>query len=120
MNFGLHKITDSVPTIPPYALLALPRNWQSLSLPMQAGKYFVNSLSGLRVLASTDTMEDGSKFLHISCSYPDRIPSWDDLKTVKDIFIGEDREAFQVLPKAKDYVNLHPYCLHLWAEDNAA
>lgn len=117
MNFGLHKITDSVPAIPPRAILALPRNWKCFTAPGGLGKAFTNTLSGLLVLASTDIMEDGSRYLHISCSYPDRLPTWDDLKIVKNIFIGEDREAFQVLPKKEDYVNLHPHCLHLWAEE---
>lgn len=115
MNFGLHKIIDSTPTIPPRAILGLPGNWRVTITP--AGKAFLNTLSGLYVIASTDTMEDGAKYLHVSCSYPDRLPSWDDLKSVKDTFIGEDREAFQVLPRKKDYVNLHPYCLHVWAEE---
>ena len=116
MNFGLHKIVDSVPTVPVRVALALPRHWKHYP----AEDFFAafrNILSGLLVLATIDTMEDGSKYLHISCSFQDRLPSWEDLRTVKDLFICEDREAFQVLPKTADYVNLHPYCLHLWAEE---
>ena len=66
--------------------------------------------------ARVDPMESGEHFLHVSVSRRSRLPSWDDLKLVKKSFIGEDREAVHVLPKASDYINLHPYCLHLWGE----
>ncbi len=36
------------------------------------------------------------------------------MKRVKDAFFGEDSEAFHVLPKKDDYINLHPFCMHLW------
>lgn len=120
MNFGLHHIVDSLPTIPQRIILNLPLNWvvgPSIAGAEFVGQVFRNTLSGLVVVMSTDIMDDGKRFLHVSCSYRDRLPSWKDLKTVKDIFFGEDREAFQVLPKQEDYVNLHPYCLHLWAEE---
>lgn len=75
--------------------------------------------SKLYVIASVDDLQDGqgneSKWVHLSVSRKDRLPSWDDLKGVKKMFLGDDKEAVQVFPKQKDYVNLHPYCLHLWA-----
>jgi len=55
------------------------------------------------------------KWLHVSVSRTDRLPSWEDLKAVKDRFIGRDREAIQVIPRSRDFVNVHPFCLHLWA-----
>lgn len=75
-----------------------------------------NKTQGLLVLVSVSIMENGEKFLHVSVSRRSRLPSWDDLKRVKAAFIGEEREAVHVLPKASDYINLHPYCLHLWGE----
>lgn len=45
---------------------------------------------------------------------PEALPSWEDLRRVKDIFIGREVEAYQVLPKESEYVNVHPFCLHLW------
>ena len=77
---------------------------------------FLNKGQGLLVLVSMSTMENGEKFLHVSVSRRSRLPSWDDLKRVKAAFIGEEREAVHVLPKASDYINLHPYCMHLWSE----
>lgn len=43
------------------------------------------------------------------------LPTFEDLKRVKNDFIGEDRWAYQVFPSAKDYVNHNPYVLHLYA-----
>ena len=30
-------------------------------------------------------------------------------------FVGRERVALQVLPQESKYINLNPYCLHLWA-----
>lgn len=117
MNIGLQKITDSKPHIPARAALAMPRHWHKIPDPTGFCAAFQNTLSGLRATVTLDTMEDGATYTHVSCSYPHKLPSWDDLKQVKDAFIGPHREAIQVLPKDEDYVNVHPYCLHLWAEE---
>lgn len=53
---------------------------------------------------------------HLSVSKPNKLPTWEELNRVKVAFFGPDREAIQVLAKESDHVNLHPYCLHLWAE----
>ena len=66
---------------------------------------------GLQVLVSHIPSNDS---LHVSVSLPGKLPSWEDLKLVKNTFIGPDKMAFQVLPPRSEYVNLHPYCLHLW------
>lgn len=56
------------------------------------------------------------KVLHVSVSRKSRLPSWDDLKRAKNTFMGLDVDAYHVIPKADDHVNLHNYCMHLWAE----
>lgn len=61
------------------------------------------------------TMEDGSEWIHVSVARRSRMPDWDDLSKVKRDFIGEDREAYQVMAKAADHVNIHKFCLHLWS-----
>lgn len=37
------------------------------------------------------------------------------LNEVKDIFIGKDRKAVLVFPPEKEKINIHPYCMHLFA-----
>lgn len=80
---------------------------------MGRARVFVHGMTGLRVLASVERHSDGKRWAHVSCSYGDKLPSWDDLRRVKDIFLG-DVMAYQVLPPASEYVNMHPHTLHLW------
>ena len=65
------------------------------------------------VLVSIDEMDD-ARILHVSVTHKTRLPSWAELVEVKDLFIGRDVEAVQILPPAAEYVNLHRNCLHLW------
>jgi hypothetical protein len=68
----------------------------------------------MTVIVSGDTEADGKRWIHVSVSRPSRLPSWEDLREVKDTFIGRDRKAIQVLPPAAEYINLHSYALHLF------
>jgi hypothetical protein len=69
--------------------------------------------SGLTVICS-DAIHDGDWWRHVSVSRPDRLPSWNDVKAVKQAFIG-DRYAFMVFPDKAHYVSIHDNCLHLFA-----
>ena len=68
----------------------------------------------LQVLASAAVERDGHRWLHVSLSRQGRLPSWDDITLVKQIFIGDERLALQVFPPQAEYVNIHPHVLHLW------
>lgn len=70
---------------------------------------------GMYLLIDCDVKEDGRKWLHISVSKNDWVPSHADMAKVKDAFVGNGRYAYAVFPPTEMYVNLHPYCLHLWA-----
>lgn len=70
---------------------------------------------GLAVLWSAAVEDDGRRWIHVSVSHAARLPRWSELREVKDVLIGRDRHAYQVLPPESEYVNLHPHCLHLWA-----
>lgn len=70
---------------------------------------------GLFVIMSATIEEDGKRWLHVSASRNGQLPSWSDLREMKDVFIGRDRYAYQVLPPPSHYVNFHPNVLHLWA-----
>jgi len=77
------------------------------------GAYY-RTLGGLGVIASGDIELDGKRWLHVSVSRAHRLPSWEDLRAVKDLFIGRERTAYQVLPRAEKYVNINPHVLHMW------
>jgi hypothetical protein len=77
-------------------------------------KAFVHLTSGLAVIVSGMVEGDGKRWLHVSVSRAGRLPSWEDLGTVKNEFIGKDKVAIQVFPTEDKYVNFHPHVLHLW------
>jgi len=43
-----------------------------------------------------------------------RTPNWAEMCFIKDIFWEEEEAVVQFHPPKSDYVNHHPYCLHLW------
>ena len=57
---------------------------------------------------------DGEDWEHVSVSLPDRCPTWGEMTYIKDLFWGEDDCVVQYHPPKEDYINNHPYCLHLW------
>jgi hypothetical protein len=52
---------------------------------------------------------------HVSASLPDRCPSWEQMCKIRSLFFGDQRCVVQYHPPEEDYVNNHPFCLHLWA-----
>lgn len=51
---------------------------------------------------------------HLSVSFPDETPSWDDMQSMKEMFWKDDEECFQLHPKKENYINNHEHCLHIW------
>lgn len=43
-----------------------------------------------------------------------RMPKWEEMCAVKDLFWGEEDTVLQYHPPKQVYVNCHPACLHLW------
>ena len=68
----------------------------------------------LNVIVSINRELDEKLWLHVSFSYPDRLPPYEKLIQIKNIFIGPDKKAIQVFPQEKEHVNLMEFCLHLW------
>ena len=63
----------------------------------------------LRIIAS-----DGFGWEHVSVSRRDRCPTWDEMCQIKALFWDDDDCVIQYHPPRSEYVNNHPYCLHLW------
>lgn len=95
--------------------LVLPAGWEVIEERADGRKYLKQTPVGLLcVIAGVERHRDKKHWLHVSLSYQNSLPSWDTVKLVKDTFIGPKKTALQVLPPDSDYVNIHPYCLHLW------
>lgn len=56
----------------------------------------------------------GERWEHVSVSCADRTPTWDEMSQVKALFWGDDETVLQFHPRRSEYVDEHPYCLHLW------
>lgn len=68
----------------------------------------------LRVIASrAEGVEEMDDWDHVSVSLHNRCPKWEEMCLIKELFFEPDEVAMQLHP-VKDYVNNHPYCLHLW------
>jgi hypothetical protein len=57
---------------------------------------------------------DSMGWEHVSVSRRDRCPTWDEMCQVKALFWDADDCVVQFHPARSEYVNNHPYCLHLW------
>lgn len=61
----------------------------------------------------------GEGWDHVSVSHSkSRPPSWEEMCMVKDMFFHKDETVIQYHPAEKDYINNHPYCLHMWKPQN--
>lgn len=71
--------------------------------------YRTSSRDILTIIAS-----NGLGWEHVSVSKKYECPTWDEMCAVKSIFWDDTDSVIQVHPAKKDYINNHPYCLHLW------
>jgi hypothetical protein len=54
------------------------------------------------------------KWEHVSVSTPRRCPTWDEMQFIKQAFWDDEDCVVQFHPPKSQYVNRHPFCLHLW------
>lgn len=78
-------------------------------IPAQPGQ------ARLAVIAS-----EGEGWEHVSVSTSFRCPSWEEMCKVKAMFWDAEDCVVQYHPPASEYVNDHPYCLHLWRPTEGA
>lgn len=68
---------------------------------------------GVYVIAS-----DMMLWEHVSVSRRDRCPTWYEMCQIKAMFWDGEDCVVQYHPPESEYVNNHPYCLHLWRPVN--
>lgn len=75
-------------------------------------KVYVHGV-GFNVVAS-----DGGGWDHVSVTLSSknahRCPTWEEMCAIKDMFFEDEESCVQYHPKKSEYVDAHPYCLHLW------
>ena len=80
------------------------------------GKFWIPFLDkpGIRLPPLQVSASDGAGWEHVSVSTPTRTPLWLEMAHVKDVFWDAEDAVIQYHPPHSEYVNNHPYCLHLW------
>lgn len=87
---------------------------------MAIGGDFGNEENGCGRLKLSDNQfvlvifSTGGGWEHVSASRKDRCPTWDEMCQVKDFFFKPEECVIQFHPPQREYVNNHPFCLHLW------
>lgn len=90
----------------------LPATWR-VATEAGDGRAYVNSW-GMSVIAAFSIELDGKVWMHFSIAHKKRIPTWDELRDAKFMFMG-DLKAIQILPARAEYVNIYGHVLHLFA-----
>lgn len=67
----------------------------------------------LRIIAS-----DGLGWEHVSVSLPNRVPTWEEMCFIKNIFWDEEDCVVEYHPPRSQYVNNCKFCLHLWKKQD--
>ena len=68
----------------------------------------------------SDGERDGFEHVSVSCQFKlrgrwqTRIPNWEEMCFIKDLFWGEDEVVMQLHPAKENYINNRPHVLHLW------
>lgn len=84
--------------------------------PEEGGAFMVHVRGvQLRVIASWNGGWD-----HVSVSRPNRCPTWNEMDEVKRLFFRPEEVVMQLHPAEADYINRHPFTLHLWRPHDQA
>lgn len=92
----------------------IPPLWRQIETRPD-GWAFQNGLARLTAIYTGEEHRDGERWLHLSVAHPQRLPTWAEFIDVKEWAMGTERFAAQVIPPRSQYVNFHPYCLHLYS-----
>ena len=75
---------------------------------------FVVPIEGGDTLVCMASDQGGWEHVSVTLMHKARVPTWEEMCFVKDLFWSDDETVIQYHPRKMDYVNVHPFCLHLW------
>lgn len=90
----------------------VPERFRMQDGVLASDKSFGNN--GVFVIGDLGIIVSDEVWEHVSVSLIDRCPTWNEMSFIKGLFWDEDDFVVQMHPPKEDYVNYHPYCLHLW------
>jgi hypothetical protein len=119
MTTPFRSIRGTTSAVDAFLPRVLPARWLVVET-RDDGRAYLNAAEGLSAILAVEHHphpETGATdtWLHLSIARRDRMPTWTELTEARDLFLGPGTEAYQKLPKRSEHVNIHPYCLHLWA-----
>lgn len=56
----------------------------------------------------------GGGWDHVSVSFSNRTPTWEEMCEIKRLFFHPEEVCVEYHPMESEYVNMHPYALHIW------
>lgn len=68
----------------------------------------------------SDGGRDGWEHVSVSCQFKrgsrwkTRIPTWEEMCFIKDLFWDDNEVVIQLHPAKENYINNHPHVLHMW------
>ncbi len=96
----------------------VPEQWRVMAGKLASNVSFGNNGAFLVPVAGVGFVNaiasDGRGWDHVSASLPDRCPTWSEMCVIKNMFWDEEDCVVQYHPAKGEYINNHPYCLHLW------
>jgi len=95
-----------------------PPGYTEFKAPVPGQRAFRRHKDKMCVIVTIDEEVDGRTWLHVSLSFPDRLPTFKDVRSVKRIFMGKYHYAAMIFPPEKYYVNQNPFVLHIFACPN--
>lgn len=93
----------------------LPLKLNMKAMFLKEGSLWVKAFetrTGLCMMYSLDKTQHGDLH-HMSISRRDRYPQWDEIVEAKQILMG-DVDTMMIIPKKRDYVNVHTNCFYVW------
>lgn len=86
--------------------------WLKGSMPYGIKKGYINMPTGVRASIVAGANEGGWEHVSIElCAR--RLPTWDEMNYIKDLFWDDEDVVVQIHPKKSEYVNITE-ALHLW------
>lgn len=83
---------------------------------MEIGVGYINLPSGTRASVVVGANEEGWEHVSIEL-FARRLPTWEEMCYIKDVFWDEEEEVVQIHPRKSHYVNMVE-ALHLWRPCN--
>ena len=100
-------------------MFRVPEKFRIKTGPLGSTKAYGNNGAFQLTVDLFAIASDGEGWEHVSVSRKDRTPTWEEMCTVKNLFWEDEDVVIQFHPAKSQYINNHPYCLHLWRRADA-